>query len=74
MTYSNISKKVGWEEQSCSVPSNEELDSIIEKAENGCVDSFRKILTINRFSESTSENIDRINKNYTAYIKLKNNF
>lgn len=74
MTYVNISKQVGWEEQTCSVPSDEELDSIIEKAEQGCTESFRKILTINRFAESTSENIDRINKNYTAYIKLKNSF
>ena len=74
MNYSQMSKEIGWEEQSITLPTEEELDNIIEKAENGCSNSFKRIFTINRFAVSNKETRDRINKNYDAYIRLKDKF
>ena len=74
MTYPNISKQVGWNEQSSLIPTDKELDIIIIKAESGCVEAFAHILRINRFAISNMDNIDIISKNNDAYMRLKKQF
>lgn len=71
MNYTQMSKSLGWTEQTITIPSDEELDIIIEKSKNGDSSSYYQLFKINRFGDFNKETGDRINKAVEAFREYK---
>lgn len=71
--YSNLSKSLGWNAKNVSIPSMEEIEELIELAENGDVGAFRSLFAINRFAEPKNDDeIERLNYAVDGFRKTEN--
>ncbi len=55
MSYSEISKRIGWDDRHVPVPTEEETRELIKKAQNKDENSFEKLFLIVRFAKPNNK-------------------
>jgi hypothetical protein len=74
--YSRISKELGHERRTVTVPSEKDVLKLVEKARQKDVDAFKKLFEIVRFAPSGNkpDDILSINSAYSGYLETKSLF
>lgn len=60
--YVNISKSLGWDKRTVSIPSKEEIESLYKRAKESDEDAFYDLFKLNRFADPKGDDeIERLN-------------